>query len=236
MELGDIFRDALVYPLNNIVSMILYIILGIIAGIVVGGTLAALVSSVAANNVLATLGSGILAVIVAVFIGCIISGYQLDIIKYGINRDSSGPSIDPIRQFINGLKSFAVSIIYYFIPIIIVSILAIFFRDWIIAIITFVLFVIFALAQMMAQCRLAKTEDLVDALAIGEAIGDISRVGIPKLLIFVVLIGIISFVLILIAVLITRWNSFVGGIILGILGVYIMFFVGRSTGLLYSEV
>ena len=31
------------------------------------------------------------------------------------------------------------------------------------------------LALMMAQCRLAKTEDLSDALAIGEAIGDISN-------------------------------------------------------------
>ena len=104
------------------------------------------------------------------------------------------------------------------------------------SIITLILFIIFGLAQFMAQCRLAKTEDLTDALAIGEAIGDISRVGILRLLLFIIMVFVIVFVLIFISALIMNWNSTVGGIILGIVGIYLVFFVARATGLLYSDV
>ena len=103
-------------------------------------------------------------------------------------------------------------------------------------IITFILFVIFALAQFMAQCRLAKTEDLGAALAIGEAIGDISRVGILRLLLFIVMVFLIAFILFFICALIMRWNSTVGGILMGFIGVYVMFFSGRASGLLYSDI
>ena len=88
----------------------------------------------------------------------------------------------------------------------------------------------------MAQCRLAKTEDLGNALAIGEAIGDISRVGIVKVLLFIILIFVIAFILALIVGFIYQWNGTVGGRLMGILGVYLTFFVGRATGLLYSDV
>lgn len=95
---------------------------------------------------------------------------------------------------------------------------------------------IFSLALMMGQCRLAKTEDLFYALSVGEAIGDISKVGILKVVLFIVLIFVISFVLLFVVGLITQWNTAVGGILLGILGVYLVFFNGRATGLLYSDV
>ena len=88
----------------------------------------------------------------------------------------------------------------------------------------------------MAQCRLAKTEDLMDALAFGQAIADISRVGIVKLLLFIIIVAIIAAILIFIAAALFQWNTIVGGIILGIVAVYLVFFVGRATGLLYSEV
>ena len=88
----------------------------------------------------------------------------------------------------------------------------------------------------MGHCRLAKTEDLGNALAIGEAIGDISRVGIGKLILFIIVVVLIAFVLYFIVALIAQWNQTVGGTLMGILGVYITFFVGRATGLLYSDV
>ena len=160
----------------------------------------------------------------------------MDIIKFGIERRNDGPGFDILRQFINGVKLMVVSLIYYIIPLIIVAVLGLFLRSWIMSIITLILFIIFGLAQFMAQCRLAKTEDLADALAIGEAIGDITRVGILRLLLFIIMVFVIAFVLILICALIMNWNSAVGGIILGIVGVYLIFFVGRATGLLYSDI
>lgn len=236
MELGEIISDALVYPFHNIKALILYIILGIILGIAISGTVVAVVAGAAANNALAVIGSGIIGIIIALIIGFVISGYQLDIVKYGINRDDGAPGIDFVRQFINGVKLFVVQIVYFIIPIIIEAILAVIFQHWLSGLITIILTIIFALAAFMGQCRLAKTEDLGNALAIGEAIGDISRVGILKLLLLIVLIVVIVFILSFIVGAIAQWNANVGGVLMGILGVYLAFFTARATGLLYSGV
>lgn len=236
MEISEIFSDALVYPLNNIKALVIYIILGIILGIAIAGTVAGVMAGMAIDNALAVIGSGIIGIIVALLIGFVISGYELDIVKYGINRDAGAPGIDFMRQFINGIKLFVVNIVYFIIPIIISAILAVIFQHWLSGIISAILFIIFALAAIMGQCRLAKTEDLAHALAIGDAIGDISRVGIVKILLFVIIVVIIAFILTFIAGAIAQWNSTIGGILMGILGVYITFFISRATGLLYSDV
>lgn len=236
MELGEIISDALVYPFQNIKALILYIILGIILGIAISGTVVAVAAGMVAQNALAVIGSGIIGIIIALVIGFVISGYELDIVKYGINRDAGAPGIDFVRQFINGVKLFVVHIVYFIVPIIIGAILAVIFQHWLSGLITAILFIIFALAALMGQCRLAKTEDLGNALAIGEAIGDISRVGILKLILFIILIFIIAFILSFIVSAITQWNATIGGILMGILGVYITFFAARATGLLYSGV
>ena len=236
MDLGEIIKDSLAYPINNIKSLIVYGILGIIVGIVVGSSFLGMVVSINGGKVVETLASGFIGFVVALFVGFVVSGYQLDIVKFGIERRNDGPSFDVMRQFFNGVKVFVVSLIYYVIPLIIVAILGLFLKNWIMTIITFILFVIFALAQFMAQCRLAKTEDLGAALAIGEAIGDISRVGILRLLLFIVMVFLIAFILFFICALIMRWNSTVGGILMGFIGVYVMFFSGRASGLLYSDI
>ena len=122
------------------------------------------------------------------------------------------------------------------IPIIISAILAVIFQHWLSLIITIIVSIIFALALIMGQCRLAKTGDLGHALAVGEAIGDISKVGIVKVILFVIILFIIALVLSAIVGAISQWNAPVGGILIGILGVYIAFFSARATGLLYSDV
>ena len=236
MEMKEILNDALLYPFYNIKSLVIYIILGIILGIAVAGTVAAIAAGVAVNNIFAVVGSGILGFIVAIFIGFIINGYELDIIKYGIERSDRAPEIDVIRQFINGVKYFVVVIVYMIIPIIVSSILAIFFQHWLIVVITVILAIIFAFALMMAECRLAKTEDLFYALSIREAIGDISKVGFINILLLLIVLVVISLVLSLIIGVITQWNSIIGGILMGILSVYITFFASRSIGLLYSKI
>lgn len=236
MNISEIISDALVYPIHNIKALIIYIILGIIAGIAIAGTVVAVVAGAAAKNVLATLGSGIIGIIITLIIGFVISGYELDIVKFGINRDAGSPGIDFVRQFINGVKLFVVSIVYYIIPIIIGAILAVIFQHWLSGLITFIITIVFALAAFMGHCRLAKTEDLGYALAIGDAIGDISRVGIVKLLAFIVVIFVIALILFLIVGIINNWNTTIGGILMGIVGVYVTFFVSRAIGLLYSDV
>ena len=236
MEIGEIIKDALVFPFNNIVSLVLYVVLGIIACVVAGGTFASIMLGTAYKNIFAVIGSGIIGMVVFLVLFFVISGYELDIIKSGITRDPQGPRIDIVRQFINGVKLFAVNIVYYIIPVIIGAILAVIFQHWLSGAITFIIAIIFSLAAIMAQCRLAKTEDVMYALNFGQAIGDISRVGIVKLILIIVIVAVIVLVLYFIAALIMQWNTTVGGIIMGILGVYLVFFIGRATGLLYSDV
>lgn len=236
MELGEIFSDALVYPFQNIKALIIYLILGIILGISISGTVASIAAGVAIENIWAIIGSGIIGIIISLFIGFIISGYELDIIKYGIERNPGAPGVDFVRQFFNGVKLFVVEIVYMIIPIIIGAILAVIFQHWLSGLITFIITIIFSFALVMAQCRLAKTDDLSDALAVGEAIGDISRVGIVKLVLFIIMLAVISIVLFIIVGLISQWNNWIGGILSGILGIYIVFFASRALGLLYSDV
>jgi hypothetical protein len=236
MELMEIFRDALVYPFNNIKALLIYMVLGIILGIAIIGTVVAVSASFAAENILALIGSGILGIIVALLIGFFILGYELDIIKYGIQRDEGAPEIDFVRQFINGVKFVVVDIVYMIIPIIVASLLAIFLQNWISQLILIDLTIIFSLALIMAECRLAKTEDLGNALSIGEAIGDITKVGIVKLILFIVIVFIIVFILYFIIGAIAGLDQNIGGVLMGILGVYITFFTSRATGLLYSDV
>lgn len=236
MELMEIISDALVYPFHNIKALIIYLILGIILGIVWVGSMGAAAASAAASNLAAAMGSAVIGFIVAVVISFAISGYQLDIVKYGIDRSFDAPGLDFVRQFFNGFKLTIVQLVYFIIPIIISAILAIIFQHWLAMVIEFILFVIFGLAAFMAECRLAKTEDIGYALSIGDAIGDITKVGILKLLVFLIVIFLIAFLLSVIGGFISGWNSTVGGIFLGALGIYLVFFVARAAGLLYSNV
>ena len=236
MDFGEIFGDALKYPFNNIKALLIYIVLGIILGIAVSGTAMGVAAGAAAQNAFAVIASGIVGIVVALFLGFLIAGFQLDIIKYGINRDAGSPGIDPVRQFFNGVKLLIVNIIYYIIPIVISFILGLIFQHWLSTLINIILFVIFTLAAFMGECRLAKTESLGNALAIGEAIGDISKIGILKLIAFIICTFIIAFILYFIVGMVMQANATIGGILLGILGVYISFFIARATGLLYSDV
>lgn len=236
MDIMEIMQDALVYPFQNIKALILYVILGIIAGIAIAGTAGAIAAGAAYDNVLAIIGSGIIGIIITLVVVFAITGFELDIVKYGINRDSAAPGIDFVRQFTNGVKLFIVEIVYYIIPIIIGAILAVIFQHWLSALLTFIVTVIFALAAFMGICRLAKTEDVGYALSIGDAIGDISRVGVVRLLVFIIAVFVFAFIIALIIGLINTWNNTVGGILIGIFGVYLTFFVGRAIGLLYSDI
>ena len=116
MNIGEILSDAVAYPFNNIKALIIYAILGIIASIAVGGSLfAVLLSSKAITHVLASV-SGIVGFLIACIMFLLISGYELDILKFSINRRSDAPGIDPTRQVINAIKLIIVNVIYYLIP------------------------------------------------------------------------------------------------------------------------
>ena len=236
MSISEMFSDALAYPFNNIKALLLYVVLGIIVALLGGATIVDFAVAFTTKGVggAALAGLGIVGVILFVLVVFLVEGYALDIIKYGIERRSDGPGIDFGRQVSNAIKLVVVSIVYYVVPAIITLILSLFLRDWLIAIIGVILFIVFALANFMAKCRLAKTDNLGDALAIGEAIGDISRVGIGNLLITVIVVFVILMIISFIVAIFMGLNQYLGGIILGFAGVYFVFFYNRVICLLYS--
>ena len=237
MGVGDIIGDALAYPFSNIKALVLYVVLGIIAGIIGGASVLSIATALSSKGLAgyAFSGLGIVGIIVFIIVLFLIEGYGLDIIKYGIERRADSPGIDIGRQVSNAFKLIIVSIVYYIIPAIIIIVLGLFLRDWILTIISIILVIVFALANFMAKCRLAKTDSLGDALAIGEAIGDISRVGLGKLIATVIVIAIILIVVAIILAFINNWNATIGSVLLGIFSVYFVFFYNRPSGLLYSD-
>ena len=192
MNLGEILGDAIVYPLHNVKSLVLYVILGII-GAIIGGA-----------SVISILGA-------------------------------LGTTGDIGRQISNTIKLIVVDVVYYVVPAIIVFVLGLFLRDWLMTIISIIIFIVFALANFMAKCRLAKTDSMGEALAIGEAIGDISRVGLLKIIATIIVMLIIAVVAAIIIAWIGNLNNIVGSILLGIFAVYFLFFYNRAIGLLYSD-
>ena len=238
MDIGEIIGDAIAYPFSNIKALVLYVVLGIIAAIIGGASILAIAAAFTSKGLagFAFSGLSIVGVIVFLLVIFLIEGYALDIIKFGIEGRDDSPGIDIGRQIANALKLIVVTIVYYIVPAIIVLVLGLFLKDWILLIISIILFVLFALANFMAKCRLAKTDSLGDALAIGEAIGDISRVGLGKIIATVLVIIIILVIIAFVIGLITNANATIGNILLGIFSVYFVFFYNRAIGLLYSDV
>ena len=98
-----------------------------------------------------------------------------------------------------------------------------------------IVFVIFSFFQLMAESRLANTGSLMEALNIFEAAKDIGRIGIGKVIIVVLL------VLIIVAVIEFVLSAIFSILpILSILSIiitpYLLFFVERAVGLLYSDI
>ena len=238
MNIGDIIGNALSYPFHNVKALALYIVLGIIAAIIGGTTILSFAGAAATSGLsgFALSGVGIIGIIVFILVLFLIQGYALDIVKFGIERRDDSPGIDFGRQVSNAVKLLIVDIVYYIVPVIIVFVLGLFLRDWILTIISLILVIVFALANFMARCRLAKTDDLGTALAIGDAIGDISRVGIGRLLATVIIVVIVAFAIVFVIGIIGQFNDIIGNILFGIALVYLLFFYHRAIGLLYSDI
>ena len=98
-----------------------------------------------------------------------------------------------------------------------------------------VLFIIFSFIQVMANSRLANTDSLGEALNIPEAIKDISRIGVGKVIATIILVFIVA--LVINAILSAVYQQVPQLSILNIIVTpYIMFFTNRATGLLYSDI
>ena len=216
MDLSEIIGDAITYPLHNIKSLIIFMIIGIVGGLLSGMSIVGMLAAVTGQNAVAAGGFGIIGLLIGIIAYLLISGYTLDIVKFGIERREDGPGIDFVRQIVNAIKLIVVNIVYYIVPAIIVWLLTTLLGNGILTlIIAFIVAVVFTFMQIMAICRLAKYDSFLATI---------------------IVIFIIAIIIAFIIGIILNYNATIGGILLGIFGVYFIFFSNRAIGLLYSEV
>lgn len=275
MEITEIIKESFIFPANNLKALAIYIAITFVMGILIaGGIFSALGIQ---NSALYGILSFIL-FIIAVLVGFILSGYEIDIIKTGIDLEDLAPDFDWKADLIRGIKAIIVAIVYFIIPAIITLIVAFITNvpgnfvnvvqyvnqtavnangtvvansvlemvpDSVMSglvgsisitlLVAAVLFIIFSFIQVMANSRLANTDSLGEALNIPEAVKDISRIGVGKVLATLILVFIVS--LVIGAILSAVYQQVPQLSILNIIVTpYLMFFTNRATGLLYSDI
>lgn len=121
MEILEIIKEALVFPSNNLDKLAIYIVLTFVVGLLfVGGGI-----FVALGLLDSSFSSiiGVLLFILGIIASFVISGYQLGILKSGIDHVDDAPEFDWKNDFINGIKLLIVNIVYFIVPAIIVLII-----------------------------------------------------------------------------------------------------------------
>lgn len=112
---------------------------------------------------------------------------------------------------------------------------ALFAGLFITAIVAMILYIIFGLLLEIAMCRLAKYDEIGEALNIKEVIGDIKEIGIGRYIVWYILLLVICIVLGLILGFITA-IPYIGVLIAFLVGApFIALFGSRALGALYSD-
>jgi hypothetical protein len=122
MEIMDIIKEAFIFPSNNLEKLAIYIVLTFVLGLIVAGGVITTVAGVNNSSVYLILAA--ILFIISIIVALIISGYQLAILKSGIDMDDEAPSFDWKNDLITGIKLIIVNIVYMIIPVIIVGIVA----------------------------------------------------------------------------------------------------------------
>ena len=99
-----------------------------------------------------------------------------------------------------------------------------------------IVFLIFSILQSASQARLANTDSLKYALDIFEALKDIKRIGIVKVLLLVLLVLVIIAVMATIFIILFNYLPLVVSVIYIILVPYIALAIQRLIGLAYSDI
>ena len=120
MEIMEIIKDAFIFPSQNLEKLAIYIVLTVVTGLLIGGGLALSLLSAMNASYLAIIG--VILLIIGIILALIISGYQLAILKTGIDLVDEAPAFDWKNDLISGIKLLIVGIVYFIIPAIIVLI------------------------------------------------------------------------------------------------------------------
>ena len=120
METIEIIKEAFIFPSQNIEKLAIYILVTFVLAIFVAG--GAILSVLGVNQSFYLIFAFIL-FILGVVVALFITGYQVGVLKSGIDHDESAPAFDWKNDFITGLKMLVLSIVYFIIPFIVTLIM-----------------------------------------------------------------------------------------------------------------
>ena len=120
MEIMEIIRESMIFPSNDLAKLGVYIALAVVAGLLASFGLVFLGVGFAGNSLWIFMGFLLLAA--SLVVGFIIMGYQISIIKSGIEHEEKAPQFNWKVNLITGVKYLVVNIVYFIIPAIVVLI------------------------------------------------------------------------------------------------------------------
>lgn len=122
MDITEIIKEAFVFPSKDLGKLAIYIVLSVVlGGLLVGATLTSLSGLMDAS---ALIGVGGIIFVLSFILSFILLGYQMSVVKSGIDLDETAPDYEWKDNLIGGIKYFIVMIVYYIIPAVIVLITA----------------------------------------------------------------------------------------------------------------
>lgn len=115
MKIPNLFKDALIYPVNNWKK---FIIVGILALFIIPNLFlqAGYFNSYLLNDPQGYFELNILLYIISFLVSIFILGYGFSIIKNTINNPQKSPNFNIKSNFTDGLKVFLINVIYFLIP------------------------------------------------------------------------------------------------------------------------
>ena len=122
MEIMEIIKEAMIFPSTDLAKLAIYIVLAIVAGLLVTFGFILFGVGLANNSLIFILG--LILFVVGLIVGFIIMGYQISIIKSGIEQDEKVPEFNWKGNLITGIKYLVVNIVYFIIPAIVILIVA----------------------------------------------------------------------------------------------------------------
>ncbi|MDO5825440.1 MAG: DUF4013 domain-containing protein [Methanosphaera sp.] len=259
MDFGYIIKDSFKYPLSDSKKLVILAMPAIVLQVMSfamnymglsSGEIDYYMESASAMDSGTIIGILLLFMLVTLFVTLINYGIHIETIKKSFNS-SQLPDFDIQRFFVSGLKALIVRIGYIVIPFIIFAVAwfsLMFLSDssygdmniiiglamLLLIIIGFVLFIVLAVLEFVADARLAQTNSLSEAFDVKNIIDIAKEIGMFNILGIEIVFAIIA-TLIIIVFAILSLIPLIGSIILAVANTYILLASARMISLVYQS-
>ncbi len=256
MDISEIIEDSFKYPVDDFKKFLILgipnLVIAIFAALfVLQGVGLSSLGDVSEKTLMSSplfstfIVTFLLFILVAIICSIMMSGIGLSVIRQTIQPSDVMPDIQPVKNFIDGIKSFIVSFIYVIVPVlvyvIVVSSVGSLLGDNG-AFLVFIVFILFLIAMVfigiiltVALSRLAETNSISKALDVTGVYETAKQIGLLKIFGVIVICNVLLGVLSLVGVFISIIPILGTIIVMYLLYTYAQLVTYRAYGLLYRE-